>query len=64
MKTYRSLTSNQLINLTYYYCGGEKELLPLWFQHCGVRGGKAHTVSSGAVTFDSPNFKMLPEPLF
>jgi len=55
------LTSNQLINLTYYYCGGEKKLLPLWFQHCG--GGKAHTASPGALTFGSPNFKMLPEPL-
>jgi len=26
-------------------------------------GGKAHTASPGALTFGSPNFKMLPEPL-
>jgi len=25
--------------------------------------GKAHTASPGALTFGSPNFKMLPEPL-
>jgi len=26
-----------------------------------LRGGKAHTASPGALTFGSPNFKMLPE---